>query len=334
MLEILWFILIAVLFTGFFFLEGFDYGVGTLLPFLGKSDSEKRVIINSIGPFWDGNEVWLLTAGGAMFASFPHWYATLFSGLYLPLVLMLVFLIYRGVSFEFRHLEEGDRWKKIWDTGIFIGSMGPALLWGVTFANLIKGMPIDETMTYTGGFFNLLNPFALIGGILTVLFFAFHGALFLNLRLKDDLLSKAVSMVSTLWIPVIAIAVIYLIYGIAANWINITGLDGISALLMLLFIVLAGLMHKKGKSVLAFTFSGLSIVFYTALHFAALFPNVMISTTHPDFNITISEAASSAMTLKIMTIVAVIFVPIVIVYQIWTYRIFRKRLSVDDDLKY
>ena len=163
-LNILWFILIAVLYTGFFVLEGFDYGVGILLPFLGKDDTRRRIIINSIGPFWDANEVWLLTAGGATFAAFPHWYATLFSGFYLALFLLLVALILRGVAFEFRSKDENPRWRNFWDWMIFVGSFLPALLVGVAFSNLVRGVPIDANMNYVGGFWNLLNPYALLGG--------------------------------------------------------------------------------------------------------------------------------------------------------------------------
>jgi cytochrome bd ubiquinol oxidase subunit II len=190
-LNILWFILIVVLLTGFFFLEGFDYGVGMLLPFLGKSDEERRILASTIGPFWDGNEVWLLTGGGAMFAAFPNWYASMFSGFYLALLLMLVALILRGVAFEFRNRDARPAWHRFWDWMIFVGSALPGLLWGVAIANLIEGVPIDAHMNYTGGFFNLLNPFALLGGIAFVAMFLLHGAIFLTLKTEDTLFDRA-----------------------------------------------------------------------------------------------------------------------------------------------
>lgn len=184
-LNTIWFILIAVLFVGFFFLEGFDYGVGILLPFLGKEDRERRAIINSIGTFWDGNEVWMLTAGGAMFAAFPNWYATLFSGFYLALVVMLLALIARGVAFEYRSKKDDPVWRNRWDWVIFVGSFVPALLWGVAISNLIRGVPIDDKMNFTGNFFTLLNPYSLIGGVASLLLFTLHGSIFLTLKLTD-----------------------------------------------------------------------------------------------------------------------------------------------------
>ncbi|MBC7325503.1 MAG: cytochrome d ubiquinol oxidase subunit II, partial [Moorella sp. (in: Bacteria)] len=190
-LNILWFGLIAILFAGFFFLEGFDYGVGILLPFLGRNDGERRAIINSIGPFWDGNEVWMLTAGGAMFAAFPHWYATLFSGFYLALFLILVALILRGVAFEFRSKDERPAWRNFWDWMLCLGSLLPALLWGVAMANLIRGVPIDSRMQYVGNFFDLLSPYTLAGGLVSLLVFTLQGALFLALKAGEDLPERA-----------------------------------------------------------------------------------------------------------------------------------------------
>src|SRR5659263_705110 len=178
-LEQLWFVLIAVLWVGYFFLEGFDFGVGILLPVLGRTEVERRVLINSIGPVWDGNEVWLLVAGGATFAAFPEWYATLFSGFYLPLLLILLALIVRGVAFEYRAKRDDDQWRRRWDLAIIIGSFVPALLWGVAFANIVRGVPIDVDGEYVGGFFNLLNPYALLGGATTLLLFLTHGAVFI-----------------------------------------------------------------------------------------------------------------------------------------------------------
>ena len=192
-LNTLWFLLIGVLFTGFFVLEGFDYGVGILLPFLGKTDAERRRIINTIGPVWDGNEVWILAGGGAIFAAFPHWYATLFSGFYLALLLMLVALIVRAVAFEFRSKDKHPAWRALWDGAIFFGSAIPALLWGVALANLLKGTPIDASKNFTGGFFDLLSPYTLLAGLATLTLFTTHGAIFLNLKSTDPIRSRAVA---------------------------------------------------------------------------------------------------------------------------------------------
>src|SRR5512136_1335765 len=192
-LNTLWFLLIGVLFIGFFVLEGFDYGVGILLPFLGRTDGETRLIINTIGPVLDGNEVWMLTGGGAIFAAFPHWYATLFSGFYLALFLMLVALIVRGVGFEFRSKDAHPAWRATWDGMIFFGSAVPALLWGVALANLLEGTPIDATKTFTGGFFDLLSPYTLIAGLASLTLFVTHGAIFLNLKSGDPIRSRAVA---------------------------------------------------------------------------------------------------------------------------------------------
>ena len=194
-----------MLFTGFFFLEGFDYGVGILLPFLGKNDAERRAIINTIGPFWDGNEVWLLTAGGAMFAAFPNWYATMFSGFYLALVLMLVALIVRGVAFEFRSKDGKPALAGLWDWMIFAGSLVPALLWGVALANIVRGVPIDANMQYVGGFLNLLNPYALLGGLVSLTVFTLHGAIFLTLRTTDEVLERARDARVRLWLPAVVL---------------------------------------------------------------------------------------------------------------------------------
>jgi cytochrome d ubiquinol oxidase subunit II len=210
-LNTLWFIVIGVLFTGFFFLEGFDYGVGILLPFLGKNDTERRMIINTIGPFWDGNEVWLLMAGGAMFAAFPNWYATMFSGFYLALALMLIALSVRGVAFEFRSKVKGPRWRALWDWLAFAGSLVPALLWGVALANIVRGVPINEKMQYVGGFSNLLNPCALLAGLVSLAVFTLHGAGFLTLRTTDKVLERAERMANRLWLLVVVL--VFLLVG-------------------------------------------------------------------------------------------------------------------------
>ena len=208
-LQTLWFILIAVLFTGYFVLEGFDLGVGILLPFLGKDDTRRRMMINTIGPHWDGNEVWLITAGGACFAAFPQFYATLFSGFYLPLFLMLVALIARGVAFEFRGKIDGVRWHSVWDWAIFLGSAIPAMLWGVAFSNFVRGVPIDAHMQYYSNFFELLNPYALVGGLVALLGFTLHGAIFLSLKAEAPLSDEARAMAWKVWLPTVVVLVLY-----------------------------------------------------------------------------------------------------------------------------
>jgi cytochrome d ubiquinol oxidase subunit II len=210
-LNTVWFVLVMVLFTGFFLLEGFDYGVGILMPFLGKDDADRRVILNTIGPFWDANEVWLLTAGGAIFAAFPNWYATMFSGFYLALVLMLLALIVRGVGFEFRSKDKNPIWRKLWDWMIFVGSFAPALLWGVAFANVVRGVPIDGNMEYVGGFWNLLNPFALLGGLAFLSALTLHGAVFLSLKTKGEITERVHRAALRLWLPTVALVLAFVV---------------------------------------------------------------------------------------------------------------------------
>lgn len=330
-----WFILIGVLFSGFFFLEGFDYGVGILLPFMGKDDRTRRMVINSIGTFWDGNEVWLLTAGGAMFAAFPQWYATLFSGFYLALVLMLLALIVRGVAFEFRSKDKNPRWRKTWDWMIFFGSFVPALLWGVAFANIIRGVPIDQNMTYVGGFFNLLNPFALVGGLATLALFTLHGAIFLNLKTEGALRDNAHSFALKLWLPALILVYLAAIYSyfdtdLFKGQVN----PGISPFIAAVALLLTGWFIKKGKSGWAFIMTALTIVFITVTMFMGLYPNVLVSSLDKAWSLTVENAASSPYTLKVMTIIAVIFTPIVLIYQGWTYWVFRKRISTESELEY
>jgi len=335
-LNIIWFILVTVLFVGFFFLEGFDYGVGILLPFLGKDDKSRRVIINTIGPHWDGNEVWLLTAGGAIFAAFPHWYATMFSGFYLALFLMLVALIVRAVSFEFRSKDENSRWRNLWDWAIFFGSFVPALLWGVALANLIRGVPIDESMTYTGGFFNLLNPYALVGGLASLSLFTLHGAIFLALKTTDDILEDSRKIARKLWLPTTVILLLFVAYSyVETDMFAALGINpGSVPVVALLAILSVGSLLKAKKEGWAFIMTGITIAFSTVIVFSGLFPRVMVSSTNPEWSLTIYNASSTPYTLEVMSIVAAVFVPIVLVYQSWTYWVFRKRISRKSELEY
>jgi cytochrome d ubiquinol oxidase subunit II len=335
-LNTIWFILIAVLFVGFFFLEGFDYGVGILLPFLGQEDKERRAIINSIGTFWDGNEVWMLTAGGAMFAAFPNWYATLFSGFYLALVVMLLALIARGVAFEYRSKKDDPVWRNRWDWVIFVGSFVPALLWGVAISNLIRGVPIDDKMNFTGNFFTLLNPYSLIGGVASLLLFTLHGSIFLTLKLTDSLLERARKVANKLWLPATVVLFAYVILGyFDTDMFSKLGINpGAVPIIAGLAILSVGYLLKIQKEGWAFVMTGITIAFSTITVFMGLFPRVMVSSTNPDWSLTIYNASSSPYTLKVMTIVSVIFVPIVLAYQAWSYWIFRKRVSTKQKLEY
>ena len=334
-LNTLWFILIAVLYIGFFILEGFDFGVGMLLPILGSgktaqvSETRRRVMINTIGPFWDGNEVWLLTAGGATFAAFPHWYATLFSGFYLPLFLLLLALILRGVAFEFRGKHDHPGWRKACDWSIFGGSLVPALLLGVAFANLARGVPIDAQMNYAGGFFNLLNPYALLGGLAMILTFALHGAIFLSLRTTDKLHTEARALAFRLWPPVVlALSALVGATFLETDILIHLGINpGPVPLAGAAAALLAGFFIRKSRDGWAFAMTALTIAASSITFFMLMYPRLMISSLDPAFNLTIENAASSPYTLKVMAVVALIFLPVVVLYQGWTYWVFSKRVE-------
>ncbi len=334
-LNTLWFILIAVLYIGFFVLEGFDFGVGILLPFVSrdkdpeKVDLKRRMMVNAIGPHWDANEVWLLTAGGATFAAFPNWYATLFSGFYLALFVLLLALIVRGVAFEFRSKDENPRWRAGWDICIFLGSAIPALLIGVAFGNLVRGVPIDSNMNYVGSFFTLLNPYALLAGIASLITFTLHGAIFLSMKTSGEVQEKAQAIARPLWIATV-IALLALLGGtyMATDILTKLGVDpGPVPFLGILAILAAGYFIRKKLSGWAFTMTSLTIVFALVTFFMILFPRVMVSSLNPLWSLTIYNAASSPYTLKVMTIVALVFVPIVLIYQGWSYWVFRKRIE-------
>jgi cytochrome d ubiquinol oxidase subunit II len=330
-LQVLWFILIAVLWVGFFFLEGFDFGVGMLMPFLSKKDEERRAIINTIGPHWDGNEVWLLTAGGATFAAFPHWYATLFSGFYPALFLLLIGLILRGVAFEFRSKDANPKWRALWDWCIFIGSFLPALLLGVAFANFAEGVPIDANMMYTGNLLTLLNPFGLVGGLVTVATFLLHGAIFLTMKIEGEIAERAREAAKKIWIAVIILTVLMLVATyVYTDIVAHLGINpGIVPISGIVAVLLAGYFVNRKMDGWAFAMTGLTIALTLITSFMIMFPRVMISSTNPDYSLTIYNASSTPYTLGVMSIVALIFVPIVLAYQIWTYWVFRKRVTSD-----
>ncbi|MCS7220556.1 MAG: cytochrome d ubiquinol oxidase subunit II [Anaerolineae bacterium] len=335
-LNTLWFVLIAILYIGFFILEGFDYGVGILLPFLGKDDQQRRQIINTIGPFWDGNEVWLITAGGATFAAFPHWYATLFSGFYLALLLILLALILRGVAFEFRSKDENPLWRSLWDWAIFIGSAIPALLFGVAFGNLVRGVPIDANMQYVGTFFDLLNPYALVAGLASLITFTLHGAIFLSLRTDDEVLTAARSAARRLWLPtVIVLATLWVYTYFATDILERLGINpGVIPLIGMIAMLGTGYMLRRGWDGWAFVGTAISIAAAVITMFIILYPRVMISSLNPEWSLTIYNASSSPYTLRLMAIIAVIFVPIVLGYQAWTYWVFRHRVTREQRLEY
>ena len=319
-----WFVLIAVLWIGYFFLEGFDFGVGVLTKLLARDRSERRVLINTIGPVWDGNEVWLLTAGGATFAAFPDWYATLFSGFYLPLLLILVCLIVRGVAFEYRHKRNEERWQTNWEHAIFWTSLLPAFLWGVAFGNIVRGVKIDENKEYVGTFFDLLNPYALLGGVVTLALFTFHGAVFAALKTLGDIRTRARAMAVKLGLLTMVPALGFLV------WTQMSRGDGKSLVALVVAVMaLAGAVGavKAGREGWSFGLSGVTIATSMAMFFLALFPNVMPSTLDSAWSLTVTNASSSPYTLKIMTWLAAVATPLVLLYQGWTYWVFRKRIG-------
>jgi cytochrome d ubiquinol oxidase subunit II len=335
-LNTVWFVLIAVLYIGFFVLEGFDFGVGILLPFLGRDDKTRRMMINTIGPFWDGNEVWLLTAGGATFAAFPEWYATLFSGFYLALFLLLLTLIVRGVAFEFRSKESHPRWRGLWDAGLFVGSLVPPLLLGVAFANLIRGVPIDAQGNYTGGFFNLLNWYALLGGLTAVALFTLHGAIYLVMKTDGPLMEKSRQAARRLW-PVGAVLLALFFAGtyLETDLLDQLGVNpGLVPIGAGLAILAVGYFLRVKREGWAFLMTSLTIVLATTTLFMILYPRVMISSTDPAYSLTIYNASSSDYTLRVMTIIALTFVPVVLAYQAWSYWVFRKRITEESTLEY
>ncbi|WP_033321259.1 cytochrome d ubiquinol oxidase subunit II [Streptomyces yerevanensis] len=319
-----WFVLIAVLWIGYFFLEGFDFGIGVLTKLLARDRAEKRVLINTIGPVWDGNEVWLLSAGGATFAAFPDWYATLFSGFYLPLLLILVCLIVRGVAFEYRAKRPEESWQRNWESAIFWTSLIPAFLWGVAFGNIVRGVKIDRDMEYVGNLWDLLNPYAVLGGLVTLALFTFHGAVFAALKTLGDIRERARKLALRLGVVTAVLALVFL------GWTQADKGDSTSLVALIVAVVaLAAAIgaNQAGREGWAFALSGITIVAAVAMLFLTLFPNVMPSSLNDDWSLTVTNASSSPYTLKIMTWCAGIATPVVVLYQGWTYWVFRKRIG-------
>ncbi|MDF0371178.1 MULTISPECIES: cytochrome d ubiquinol oxidase subunit II [Streptomyces] len=319
-----WFVLIAVLWTGYFFLEGFDFGIGVLTKLLARDRKERRVLINTIGPVWDGNEVWLLSAGGATFAAFPEWYATLFSGFYLPLLVILLCLIVRGVAFEYRAKRPEERWQANWEHAIFWTSLIPAFLWGVAFGNIVRGVKIDADMEYVGNLWDLLNPYAILGGLVTLSLFTFHGAVFAGLKTVGDIRSRARGLAVKLGLATAVLALGFLVWTQAENG-NVPSL--VAMIIAVVSLVLAIGAVSAGREGWSFAFSGVTIAAAVAMLFLTLFPNVMPSSLDDAWSLTVSNASSSPYTLKIMTWCAGIATPVVLLYQGWTYWVFRKRIG-------
>lgn len=322
-----WFIVVAVLFLGYFVLEGFDFGVGMLMPVLGRgegAETRRRVVINTIGPVWDGNEVWLITAIGAMFAAFPEWYATLLSGFYLPFLLLIVSLIARVCAIEYRGKIDDPVWRARCDLGIGIGSWVPAVLWGVVLANLVRGVAVDADKQMTGSIAALFGPYALLGGATTALLFALHGAVFIALKSADEVRVDAGKLAVALAIPAVAVTGVWalwtqLAYGKSWTWICV----GVVVAALAIALPLA----RAGREGWAFTATAAAVLALVVLVFGSMFPNVLPSTIDSAYDLTIHNAVSSPYTLRILSWAALFTAPVVIGYQAWTYWVFRQRIS-------
>jgi cytochrome d ubiquinol oxidase subunit II len=328
-----WFCLIAVLWSAYFLLEGFDFGVGMLLPFLPRDERERSQMFETIGPVWDGNEVWLVIAGGATFAAFPAWYGAMFSGLYLALLLVLFFLIIRVVSFEWREKSESPGWRAVWMSANAVGSFGAALIWGIGLSNLLYGLPLDSSGDFTGTFWDLFNGYTLLGGLTIVLLFAFHGSTYLTIRTVGDLCERAAVAARRLSV-VAALAVAGFL-----SWTVAVAVDHndksvfppvLPAALGIAAVVLAVLFVMLRRSGWAFAATAVATVLWVATMFTSLYPRVMVSSPGFGNSLTVDNASSAHYTLVLMTVVAAIFVPLVLLYQAWTYHVFRARVGGEE----
>jgi cytochrome d ubiquinol oxidase subunit II len=331
-LQELWFLLIAALFLGFVILEGFDFGVGMLMVPLGKighgdPEQRRRAVLNTIGPVWDANEVWLITAGAAMFAAFPNWYATLFSALYLPLLAILFGMILRIVGIEWRGKVDDPRWRAWADTGIAAGSWLPAILWGVAFAILVRGLPIDADGRAHAAVTDVLNGYTLLGGLATASLFAFYGAVFVALKTAGPVRDDAFRFARVLSLPVIVLAGGFglwtqLAHGKSWTWLSL----GLAVVALLTSVTLMWARRNEGW---AFVSMVLVIAAVVVLLFGAMYPNLLPSTLNPDWGVTIYNGSSTAYTLKIMTWASLTLLPLVLGYQAWTYWVFRRRITAE-----
>ena len=324
-LTTIWFAAIAFLWVGYLVLEGFDFGVGMWMPILGRNDTERRVVLNTIGPVWDGNEVWVIVAGGATFAAFPEWYATLFSGFYLPLFAILVALILRATALEYRGKRDHPMWRRRWDWCIVGGSLVAALLWGVALANIVRGVPIDADHEYVGGLVDLLNPYALLGGVTTVVLFLTHGAMFIALKTTGEIRERAHRAGSRVGVLAVLLAGGFLAWTVLdSSSLARTAPIAIAAAAALVLGLVAAAVGRDGW---AFAGTALAIGLTVVLLFVALFPDVMVSSLDPAYSLTTDNAAATSYTLRIMSWSAIVFVPIVLAYQGWSYWVFRKRIG-------
>ncbi len=332
-LQVLWFCLIGFFFAAYFVLEGFDFGVGLLLPFLPRNEEERSTMFRTIGPVWDGNEVWLVIAGASMFAAFPTWYATMFSGFYVALLLLLVFLIVRVLSFEWRERNEQSRWLGVWAWANTIGSLGAALIWGVAFSNLLYGVPINSSGDFAGTFSDLFNLYTLLGGIAVVLLFAFHGATFLTLRTTGELCRRAAAAARRLSIVTAVVGAGFLIWTVAVA-VDRNDKDVFPPLLPALVAIVAllgaAVCVRLARSGWAFVLTAAGAFFVVATIFTSLYPRVMVASNDFANSLTVDNASSADYTLKVMSVVALTVVPVILLYQAWTYRVIRGRVGGEE----
>ena len=334
MLESIWFVLWAVLWAVYFTLDGFDLGIGTLLTVFGKNEEQRKTVYHSMGPFWDGNEVWLVAAGGVTFAAFPRAYAVMFSSLYSPLMIILFALIIRGVAIAFREEHDGAAWKKMWDICLVVGSVIPAVFFGVAFANIFRGLPIGENGVYAGNLFSLLNLYGLAGGVLFLLLFTVHGSIWLRLKSEGELADRAASTASKLWTPLAVVAVIFLAAtafatGVYGNYIDMPPLFVIP-IITVAALVAVKIFLKSASYWKAWFASAVTIFSATLFGVVGIYPNILPSSVENAYSVTIYNSASSPKTLKIMLGVVLVILPIVIIYQVWTYKLFKDKISEDD----
>jgi cytochrome d ubiquinol oxidase subunit II len=329
----IWFVIVAFFFVGYFVLDGFDFGVGMALPLVSKDDTDRRVVINTIGPIWDLNETWVIVAGAALFAAFPEWYASLFSGFYLALFLLLLALIARGVAFEYRGKGDSSRWKRSFDWMIVIGSAVPALLWGVAFANIVQGVPLDENFNFVGydipligGLLVLLNPYGLLGGLVTLSLFFTHGLIFLTMKTDGEIKERARVLATKVGLVATAFAAVFLVWTLM-KYPTMPGL--ILSSIAALTLIGALVFNLTGREGVAFSLVVITVISAISSLFVALFPYVLPSTINDAYSLTVANASSSEYTLTVMTWVAVIMIPFVLAYQSWTYWVFRKRVRRD-----
>ena len=332
-LQNFWFVLIGVLWAGYFVLEGFDFGVGMLLPWVGRDERERGVMLETIGPVWDGNEVWLVVAGGATFAAFPAWYATMFSGFYIALLLVLFFLIIRVVSFEWREKSDSPRWRAVWAGANTLGSFGAPLVWGIAFANLVAGVPLDSSHDYAGSFWDLFSVYTVLGGVAVVALFAFHGASFLTLRTTGDLCERAARAKWWLAPAAAVLGTAFLIWTVKVAADNndkpvlTPAIPAAAAIAALILAIALSLRHRRAW---AFGLTATTIALVVATIFTSLYPRVMVSSPEFANSLTISNSASAHYTLAVMTVVAVIVTPLVLLYQAWSYYVFRARVTGEE----